>query len=117
MGRSLTVLAVDDDPLVLMNTVLMLEDLGHTVLEAASAEEALAQLRTAGHVDLVVTDHAIPRMTGAELAQSLQKTHPDLPVVIATGYSALPNGQIAGHARLSKPFSQVQLDDVIRRLI
>lgn len=56
-------------------------------------------------------------MTGAELAQSLQKTHPDLPVVIATGYSALPNGQIAGHARLSKPFSQVQLDDVIRRLI
>ncbi|QKX00533.1 PAS domain S-box protein (plasmid) [Agrobacterium sp. CGMCC 11546] len=117
MGRSLTVLAVDDDPLVLMNTVLMLEDLGHTVLEAASAEEALAQLRTAGHVDLVVTDHAMPRMTGAELAQSLQKTHPDLPVVIATGYSALPNGQIAGHARLSKPFSQVQLDDVIRRLI
>ncbi|WP_454702981.1 response regulator [Agrobacterium burrii] len=117
LDRPLTVLAVDDDPLVLMNTVLMLEDLGHTVLEAASGEEALAQLGTVDSIDLVITDHAMPRMTGAELAQSLRKTRPDLPVVIATGYSALPKGQVAGHARLSKPFTQTQLHDVIRQLV
>src|SRR5690606_12907656 len=63
--RSLSVLAVDDDPLVLMNTVLMLEDLGHQVSEANSANEAI-QLLSERNFDLVVTDHAMPRMTGSE---------------------------------------------------
>jgi hypothetical protein len=67
----LTVLAVDDDALVLMNTVAMLEDLGHTVFEAYSGKGALDILRREDSIDLVVTDQAMPKMTGTELAKRM----------------------------------------------
>ncbi len=60
----LVVLAVDDDVLVRMGTAAMLEDLGHTVKEANSGEEALKILAQGIKIDLVVTDQAMPRMTG-----------------------------------------------------
>jgi PleD family two-component response regulator len=55
-ARALAVLAVDDDALVLMNTVAMLEDLGHAVFEAYSGKEALEILRREESVELVITD-------------------------------------------------------------
>ncbi|MGC2687423.1 MAG: PAS domain S-box protein, partial [Pseudolabrys sp.] len=67
--QPLTILAVDDDALVLMNTVSMLEDLGHAVFEAYSGKEALEILRREDSIDLVVTDQAMPKMTGTELAK------------------------------------------------
>ena len=70
--RPLTVLAVDDDALVLMNTVAMLEDLGHSVFEAYSGREALEILRREDSVDLVITDQAMPQMTGTATCQSHQ---------------------------------------------
>jgi PAS domain S-box-containing protein len=108
------VLAVDDDPLVLLNTTAMLEDLGHTVISAASAEEALAALR-AGAVDLVITDHAMPEMTGHQLALEIRRTQPELPVVLATGYAELPPEVDANLPRLAKPYSQAELARVVRR--
>ncbi|HVG48229.1 MAG TPA: PAS domain S-box protein, partial [Rubellimicrobium sp.] len=80
----LTVLAVDDDELVLMNTVTMLEDLGYRVLEAHSGAEALQRL-SENYVDLLITDQGMPRMTGTELAVAARQTHPGLPVILATG--------------------------------
>jgi hypothetical protein len=65
-GRSLHVLAVDDDRLVLFNTAAMLEDMGHTVVEAGSGDEALEALHRETF-DLVVTDQVMPKMTGVEL--------------------------------------------------
>ncbi len=56
--RPLTILAVDDDELVLLNTAAMLEDLGHTVIQASRGEDALSALREAPTIDLVITDHA-----------------------------------------------------------
>jgi PAS domain S-box-containing protein len=109
------VLAVDDDPLVLLNTAAMLEDLGHTVIPAASAAEALKALK-AQRVDLVITDHAMPQMTGHQLAQHLQSTHPDLPVVLATGYAELPLGVGEDLPRLAKPYSQAELARLLRRV-
>jgi PAS domain S-box-containing protein len=114
--QPLTVMAVDDDSLVLMNTVLMLEDLGHTVLEASSGEEALRLLREGPRPDVVITDHAMPQMTGAELAKRIAEQYPEIPVVLATGYAELPGGEGAGLARLAKPFSQKQLNDVLAML-
>jgi PAS domain S-box-containing protein len=114
--QPLTVMAVDDDSLVLMNTVLMLEDLGHTVLEASSGEEALRLLREGLRPDVVITDHAMPQMTGAELAKRIAEQYPEIPVVLATGYAELPGGEGAGLARLAKPFSQKQLNDVLAML-
>jgi PAS domain S-box-containing protein len=106
---SLTLMAVDDDSLVLMNTVLMLEDLGHTVIEANSGEDALRRLEQGPLPDVLITDHAMPHMTGAELARQVAERHPEVNVILATGYAELPGGEGAGIARLSKPFTQEQL--------
>jgi CheY-like chemotaxis protein len=104
----LVVLAVDDDFLVLTNTIAMLEDLGHTAIEADSGEEALAILKERT-VDLVITDQAMPNMTGAQLAEAIKSEWPDLPVILATGYAELEPGFAAGLPRLSKPFDERDL--------
>jgi FixJ family two-component response regulator len=56
---------------------------------------------------MAVTDHAMLQMTGAELAERIAETYQDLP---ATGYGELPHGAKASGVKLSKPFSQQQLD-------
>ncbi|NDW07694.1 response regulator [Jiella sp. 40Bstr34] len=104
----LTILAVDDDAIVLMGTVALLEELGHTVVEAHSGKVALEILRQT-KVDLVITDHAMPVMTGLQLIAAIRQDHPDLPVLLATGYVELPDGADQSLPRLSKPFSSEQL--------
>ncbi|MBB4440851.1 MULTISPECIES: hybrid sensor histidine kinase/response regulator [Rhizobium] len=114
--RRLRIVAVDDDGLVLMNTTLMLEDLGHTVFEAMAGPEALDILRKE-QVDLVICDHAMPRMTGAQLAQAIRNEWPDMPIILATGYAEIPEGAgIVDLPRLGKPFSQAQLAEAIGRI-
>jgi CheY-like chemotaxis protein len=113
--KTWTVLAVDDDALVLMNTVAMLEDMGHTVLEAPSGARALEILK-AHRVDLVFTDQAMPRMTGLELAEQIRAIWPSLPVVIATGYAELPANSLA-LPKLGKPFDQRDLQRAITEVL
>ncbi|KQY27137.1 response regulator [Rhizobium sp. Root482] len=110
-GRtSRTILVVDDDALVSMGTAAMLEDLGHMVKEVGSGAEALAALGSDQQFDLVITDHAMPGMTGAELASRIRSTYPNLPIILASGYVDLPGGvDLPDILRLSKPFSQHQL--------
>ena len=116
-SRSLKILAVDDDELVLLNTVAMLEDLGHKVIQATSGEEALRALAGAGAVDLLITDYAMPRMTGVQLARRVACESPDLPILLATGYAEAPSDEGGGLARLEKPFGQKQLSDAIERVL
>jgi PAS domain S-box-containing protein len=104
----LRILAVDDDALVLFNTVAMLEDLGHTVLEAGSGADALAALQR-GPVDVVITDQAMPGMTGLQLIQAIKTQWPDTAIVLATGYAEIPGGADAGIPRLAKPFDERDL--------
>ncbi len=111
--RPLSILVVDDDPLVLTNTVLMIEDLGHATAQAQSAEEALLLLDGGAPFDLVVTDHAMPKVTGSQLAAIIRERCPGLPIVLATGYAELPQGADTSLIRLSKPFSQNQLETAI----
>jgi len=106
---ALPVLAVDDDALVLMNTSAMLEDIGHTVFGAKSGKEALNILRRERDIDLVITDQAMPQMTGTELAKAIRAEWPRLPIIMATGYSELPPGAAADLPRLAKPFSQEEI--------
>jgi CheY-like chemotaxis protein len=113
--RPLRILAVDDDALVLMNTAAMLEDLGHEVTEAYSGRDALEALAN-GNFDVVITDHAMPRMTGAQLAKEIRQRWPHLHVVLATGYAELPPDADPGLPRLSKPFSQHELDRAVSAL-
>lgn len=97
----LVILAVDDDALVLLNTAAMLEDLGHTVLEATSGTSALEIIRREGRIDLVITDQAMPQMTGSDLAAAIKAEKPDLPIILATGYAELPPGADAGLPKLA----------------
>jgi PAS domain S-box-containing protein len=112
-GRG-TVLVVDDEPLVLESTAAMLEELGYEPVQADSGEAALHLLDTRGDVAAVVTDHAMPGMTGAALAEVLRRDHPGLPVILATGYAG--GGQEDGEAmpRLSKPYGLPQLSAALR---
>ena len=105
----LTILAVDDDSLVLMNTVALLEDLGHVVLEARSGEEALAIFRREPDIDLIITDQAMPKMTGIQLAEITMVERPDVSVILATGYGELPLGANTTLRKLGKPFRQSDL--------
>ena len=116
MFRPLTVLAVDDDALVLMNTVATLEDLGHTVFEAYSAKEALEILRGEDSVDLIVADHAMPKMTGTELAKVVRSEWPDIPVLLATGYADRVPGDDIDLPKVTKPFMERDLRAAIERM-
>jgi CheY-like chemotaxis protein len=66
-------------------------------------------LRRGLHVDLVITDQVMPRMTGLQLAENIAKERPGLPVLIATGYAEMEPGTGAGLPKLSKPFTQAEL--------
>ena len=113
-ARARRILVVDDDLLVSTGTAAMLEDLGHTVVETHSAAEALEALDADPQIELVITDHVMPGMTGMQLAGQLERSHPDLPVILATGYAEFPDGPPStARPRLSKPFSQAELARVI----
>lgn len=113
----LVILAVDDDALVLLNTAAMLEDLGHTVLEATSGKRALEIMRREAGIDLVITDQAMPNMTGSDLAAAIRAEKPLLPIILATGFAELPPGADEGLPKLAKPFRQHQLADAIARAV
>jgi PAS domain S-box-containing protein len=115
--RPLVVLAVDDDGLVLMNTAVMLQDMGHTVFEATSGNQALDILRREQSVDLVITDHAMPKMTGIQLASAIKAERPDLPIILATGYAELPPGVDTELPKLGKPFRQQELMQAVAAAI
>ncbi|HEV2569349.1 MAG TPA: PAS domain S-box protein [Sphingomonas sp.] len=103
-----TALLVDDEELVRMSTAEMLIDLGFDVVEAGSAEDAWHAVETGAKPDIVITDHLMPGMSGAELARKLRETRPDLPVLIVSGY-AEADGVTPDLPRLTKPFRNSEL--------
>lgn len=115
--RASRILVVDDDALIAMNTVDMIEDLGHTVVEAYSGKQALDILQNDSAVDAVITDYAMPGMTGVELADAARQLRPNLPILLATGYADLPSGTKTDLPRLAKPFQQKDLAQHLDRLL
>ncbi len=110
-----TILAVDDDPIILMNTAALLEDLGHQVFEAGSGQEALYQLSCRPEIDLLITDHAMPGMTGSELIDAARALRPELSVILATGFSGDDVVRARGLTRLNKPYSFAELEAAVGR--
>ncbi|TCU52895.1 PAS domain S-box-containing protein [Novosphingobium sp. PhB57] len=109
-------LLVDDEELVRMSTADMLADLGYVIVEANSAEDALAVLERGQPVDIVVTDHLMPRMTGTDLARHLRLTRPALPILLVSGYAEL-EGIDAKLPRLTKPFRKDELAATLAFLV
>jgi len=105
---AMVVLVVDDDQLVLTNTVAMLEDLGHRVIAATSGADALQVLRT-NDVEIVVTDYAMPTMDGLRLAHEVTTKWPGTSVLLVSGFADLKRHASADIPCLSKPFSPGQL--------
>jgi signal transduction histidine kinase len=101
----LRVLCVEDDVLVAEVAVALFAALGCSVCCAGSADEAL--LSDLGKVDLVFSDVRMPgRLDGVEMAQRLARTHPRLPVVLASGFIGEPD-RLAGLAVefVQKPYT------------
>jgi PAS domain S-box-containing protein len=115
--RSAVILFVDDDPLIAMSTTEMLEDLGHRVIGANSGRHALDILKSEQPIDLMMTDHVMPGMTGVELATASRKVRPSLPILLATGYAELPEGAQLDLPRLAKPYHQDELRDRLEQLL
>ena len=101
-------LLVDDEELARASTADMLKDLGYLVLEASSGEQALAMLRGGLVVDVLISDHLMPGITGVDLAREARTLLPRLRVLIVSGY-AEEDGLSPDILRLSKPFRQAQL--------
>ena len=108
---SLRVLLVEDEALIRLAAVAQLSDLGHAVVEASSAEEALGHLES-GPVDVLMTDLGLPGMDGGTLAARARDIHPGIGVVFVTGAEGLP--PLSGAVRLGKPYSDEQIARALR---
>jgi PAS domain S-box-containing protein len=110
-----TALLVDDEELVRMSTADMLTDLGYSVVEAGSAEEALRLVDGGLGLDLMITDHLMPGMNGTDLAQILRSNRPEIQVLIISGYAEI-DGIDPNLPRLTKPFTNADLAAKLSKL-
>ena len=120
-GRSRHVVYIDDDEAMLLLVDRLLSRLGYRVTCFQDAGEALQRLRRhAASVDLVISDFNMPQCSGLDVADALAAAHPDLPVVISTGYvteellSAVERGRV--HALMQKESTVEDLGGVVERI-
>jgi len=115
--RALRIIVVDDDQLVLVNTTAMLEDFGHKVIEASSGARALELIRANPNVDLVITDQAMPQMSGMQLVAAMQVEWPQIPVLLVSGYAELPANPKFAVTKLAKPFTLDDLQEAVTNIV
>ncbi|WP_380871760.1 hypothetical protein ACFB49_27140 [Sphingomonas sp. DBB INV C78] len=112
----LRILLVDDHDGVRVTTAAMIEDLGHDVRIAADGKTAL-ELMAADPLafDLIVTDYAMPSMSGLELLTRIHALHPELRALVVTGYAEKDDIAVNQPLTrmLAKPFTQAQLSNAI----
>jgi signal transduction histidine kinase len=112
ISRPLTLLVIDDDPLLAETLSALLRILGHEVAIATSGEEGLTRL-AAERFDLVLTDLGMPEMSGWEVAQAVKARWPKLPVILVTGWGDALEGEPLESrgvdAVLAKPYTVAQL--------
>jgi PAS domain S-box-containing protein len=114
--RSAVILLVDDEELVRRATADMLREIGHDVIEAASATAALKLLEERPDVDLIVTDYLMPGIRGSELIDKARELRAGIKAVLITGYARMAADQ-PGVARLPKPFRASDLAREVARML
>jgi CheY-like chemotaxis protein len=110
---SQTVLLVDDDELVRASAAAIIEDLGYRVIAVENGEQALRVIDSPAEIDVLMTDQAMPEMTGLQLAQATAKKRPHLPVIVVSGFAELETNSAQGWRRLPKPFRRAELADAL----
>jgi CheY-like chemotaxis protein len=116
--RSLKVLLVDDHPEVRSTTAIVLEDFGHQVLQAANGADALKALEADCDCDLLISDYAMPHVSGTEFLREARKLCPKVPALIITGYADTDaiQDRPEGVEILLKPFTPHGLHAAIGRI-
>jgi CheY-like chemotaxis protein len=119
ISRRLRILLVDDHEEVRSTTAAVLHDLGHEVIEAADGAEALERMRGGDcQYDLVISDYAMPRLSGTDFVRSARELCPGLPALIITGYAEAESikDRPDGVEILLKPFTANKLESVLGRV-
>jgi signal transduction histidine kinase len=116
------ILFVDDEPMLLDMAEHVLTALGYRVTCTSSSLDALARLQQGGdEIDILVTDHTMPVMTGVELAKKALAIRADLPVILCTGYSTEIDGERAAAIGISrfvmKPYGARELGKLVREAL
>jgi len=113
-----TIVVVDDEPMVRNVLEQLLQRKGYTIKGVSSSKEALELIKN-NRVDLVVTDIAMPEMTGLELLQVVKKAYPQIGVIIMTGYgdaySVKEALNLGADEYLTKPFRGHEVALIIER--
>ncbi len=109
--RTHYVLLVDDDEHVRETSADMLEELGYSVTRAANGFEALEQLASHPHLEIMVTDVRMPGMSGLELSDVASERYQSLKIIVMSGYFT---PQPIRRRFLKKPFRTTELDEAIR---
>jgi PAS domain S-box-containing protein len=115
----LRLLLVDDHPEVRTTTAAVLEELGHTVVQAANGAEALSALESGEcECDLLISDYAMPNLSGTEFLREARRLCPDVPALIITGYADAEaiGDRPDGVEILLKPFTPTTLEAAIVRV-
>jgi CheY-like chemotaxis protein len=114
--RARHILLVDDHEGVRMSTAALLSDLGQHVTTAADGAQVVElQRQGLAEIDLVVSDFAMPLVSGVEVIRRLRVDKPQLPAVIITGYAEadVVSGAPEGVIILTKPFTPARLQEAI----
>ncbi len=116
------ILLIDDDAAQLRGLSRTLERFGYRVTARSSGRTAATAFKKdPAAFDLIITDQTMPRMSGIELARSLVKVRPDIPVILCTGFSEKVNGENVGRdgvrAFIMKPFTAQEIAGLIRKVL
>jgi CheY-like chemotaxis protein len=118
-SRKLRILLVDDHLEVRSTTAAVLEDLGHRVVQAANGAEALEALRTGDcDYDLMISDYAMPHLSGTEFLREARELCPEVPALIITGYARADaiDDRPEGVEILLKPFTANRLETTMAQV-
>jgi CheY-like chemotaxis protein len=116
------ILLVDDEVVQVRSEQHLLERLGYKVIAKTDSLEALEVFRSQPEAfDLVITDQAMPHMTGIKLAEELMRIRSDIPIILCTGFSEAVDGKEAKamgiREFMMKPFSARDLAETVRRVL
>jgi YesN/AraC family two-component response regulator len=116
-NRCLRILLIDDEVLVRSGTAMMLDELGHIVIEASSGKDGLVALADDPQIQVLMTDYNMPDMNGIEVISQAMQVQPNLKTILMTGFSSEDHRFADSDIpRLEKPFGLDGLESALGKL-